>query len=86
MAGTSYILTCNVTIPSGVEPAYPPSFQWSTPHSTSYDTINITLNPLQETDAGDYVCRVWYIVSVFTSPQITATFTLTVLRELMRLQ
>ena len=83
VAGTSYTLTCRITIPGGVEPTYPPSFQWRTPHSTSYDTTNITLNPLQETDAGDYVCRAWYIVSFFTSPVVTATFTVTVLCELI---
>ena len=83
VAGTSYTLTCRVTIPSGVEPTYPPSLQWSTPHSTLYDTSNITFNPLRETDAGDYACKGWYVVGVFTSPAVTTTFTMTVLRELL---
>ena len=92
VVGNVYTLTCRVTLPENVQPDYPPTVQWQTPQSASYTEAvstllgcrcisTITLNPLQETDEGDYVCTASYIVSIFETPTVTATFSVTVLRE-----
>ena len=92
VAGNVYTLTCRVTVPKEVQPDHPPTIKWQTPQSTSYTEAvsttsgcscisTITLNPLQETDEGDYVCMASYIVSVFQSPTVMATISVTVLRE-----
>ena len=92
MVGTSYTLTCRVTLPSGVQAVFNPTILWHK-RSASPDppVINkerngsyiatITLNPLQETDAGDYDCSADYTLSIFHSPLVTATITVIVLRE-----
>ena len=89
MVGTSYTLTCRVTLPSGVQAVFnlwhkrsaspdPPVI-----HKERDDSYiaTITLNPLQETDAGDYDCTASYAVNIFHSPLVTATINVIVLRE-----
>ena len=92
VSGNAYTLTCTVTLPEDIQPDYPPTIQWQTPQSASYteaiSTISgcscistITLNSLQETDEGDYVCTASYGVGVFQSPTIMAITSVIVLRE-----
>ena len=66
MAGTSYTLSCRVSLPSGVEPDSL-DIQWlglSTPEpvmiSTGVYISTVTLDPLQPTTT-DYTCRASYI-------------------------
>ena len=92
MVGTSYTLTCRVTLPSGVQAVFNPTILWHK-HSALPDPpvihkerndsyiATITLNPLQETDAGDYECSASYTLNVFYSPLATATITVIVLSE-----
>ena len=79
--GTSYSLTCRVTLPLGVAEVSP-NIQWkrpnmpytsSTPDSTSSRQFRTTLelNPLQSTDAGEYICQANYSLGGYTSPFVT---------------
>ena len=91
--GTSYTLTCRVTLPPGVAEVSP-NIQWkrpnmpytpasSTPDSTSPRQFNsiLELNPLQSTDAGEYICQASYSLGGYTSPLVTDSLTLEVISK-----
>ena len=90
--GTSYSLTCRVTLPLGVA-GVSPNIQWkrpnmpytpaSTPDSTSSRQLHTTLelNPLQSTDAGEYICQASYSLGGYTSPLVTHSLTLEVISK-----
>ena len=79
--GTSYSLTCRVTLPLGVAEVSP-NIQWkrpnmpytpaSTPDSTSSRQFNTTLelNPLQSADAGEHFCQASYSLGGYASPLV----------------
>ena len=93
MVGSSYTLICSVTLPSGVQTAISPTIAWHKPYlSTANSSVvytqsdgsylaTLTLNSLQETDAGSYVCTALYSLSFFHSPEITATIRVTLSLE-----
>ena len=91
--GTSYSLTCRVTLPLGVAEVSP-IIQWkrpnmtytpasSTPDSTSPRQFHTTLelNPLQSTDAGEYFCQASYSLGGYTSPLVRDSLTLEVISK-----
>ena len=92
--GTSYTLTCRVTLPLGVAEVSP-SIQWkrpnmpytpaSIPDSTSSRQFNATLelNTLQSTDAGEYICQASYSLGGYTSPLVKDSLTLEVNSKLL---
>ena len=62
--GQQYILTCNVSVASGVTGT--PTVQWvgpgsSTPMATGGDftvrNTTLTINPLRQSHAGQYTCQ-----------------------------
>ena len=65
--GQPYILTCNVTVASGVTGT--PTVQWVGPGSSapivtggdftvsSTSSYTLTINPLRQSHAGQYTCR-----------------------------
>ena len=90
--GTSYTLTCRVTLPLGVA-GVSPNIQWkrpnvpytpaSTPDSTSSRQFHTTLelNPLQSTDAGEYICQASYSLGGYASPLVRDSLTLEVISK-----
>ena len=91
--GTSYSLTCRVTLPLGVA-GVSPNIQWkrpnivytpasSTPDSNSFRRFHTTLelNPLQSTDAGEYICQANYSLGGYTSPLVRDSLTLEVISK-----
>ena len=85
VAGTSYTLTCRVTLPSGVnlDDTAPPNIQWLGPDTTtltptepsqsnsSVYVSTVRLNPLQETHSGQYICRASYSLGGISSEEVT---------------
>ena len=95
--GTSYTLTCKVTLPLGVAEVSP-NIQWkrpnmpytpasSTPDSASSRQFSTTLeqNPLQSTDAGEYICQASYSLGGYASPLVRDSLTLAVISKSYRL-
>ena len=92
--GTSYTLTCTVTLPSGVQlnASVPPTIQWPELNTTSprisqnrngtYVQI-ITLSPLHETHSGQYSCRASYSLGGIISEVVTDKMNLIVISELL---
>ena len=91
--GTSYTLTCRVTLPLGVAEVSP-NIQWkrpnmpytpasSTPDSTSSRQFHTTLelNPLQSADAGEHFCQASYSLGGYTSPLVRDSLTLAVISK-----
>ena len=79
VTGTSYTLTCRVSLPSGVEPDSL-DIQWlglPTPQpvmiSTGVYISNVTLNPLLPNNTG-YTCTASYISNGVSSRLAQATF------------
>ena len=99
MAGTSYLLTCTVTIPSGVELSQPPSIQWLGPGVSRTDddddddddstdnrvvVSELSLNSLTLGHGGDYTCTAEYTVDGETATS-SGNITLNVLSKLLDL-
>ena len=96
VTGTSYILTCRVTLPSGVqlEDSATPTIQWLGPDTSTLTpvgptligdgvyTSNVTLFPLLETHTGQYVCEAGYNLGSLLSPQVEDRENITVNRKL----
>ena len=95
-SGTSYSLTCRVTLPLEVAEVSP-NIQWkrpnmpytpasSTPDSASSQQFSTTLeqNPLQSTDAGEYICQASYSLGGYTS-LVRDSLTLSVISKSYRL-
>ena len=87
VAGTSYSLTCRVSLPSGVEPD-PLDIQWvglPTPQpvmiSAGVYISNVTLNPLPPTTTS-YTCRASYTENGVFSRIIEDTISINVISEL----
>ena len=85
--GSSYTLTCTVTLPTGV--AVTPDVQWAGPGLSGNTTWTVTgsggtytselpLNPLSPSHGGDYTCTATYTVGGQTSHQGRDTFAVTV--------
>ena len=90
VAGTSYRLTCTVTLPSGVQSnvSDPPTVQWpelntATNNNSQISTLvyvsSITLNCLQETYSGQYSCRASYSLGGISSKVVTDKINITVI-------
>ena len=88
VAGSSFTLTCNVTLPTGVSET--PIVQWEGPGlsttgsvwgSGSTYTSQQTLDPLTLSQAGDYTCTATYTENGETSPEGSDTVTVTVTSE-----
>ena len=89
VTGTSYTLICRVTLPSGVqlEDSATPTIQWLRPDTSTLTpvgptlmndgayTSNVTLNPLQETHTGQYMCEAGYSLGGLSSPQVDDSIT-----------
>ena len=96
VAGTSYILTCRVTLPSGVqlEDSATPTIQWLGPNTTTLTpvgptvisdgvyTSTVAFVSLLETHTGQYVCDTGYSLGSFLSPQVEDRENITVIRKL----
>ena len=93
VAGTSYILTCRVTLPSGVqlEDSATPTIQCDTSTLTPVGptvisdgvyTSTVILFPLLETHTGQYVCDAGYNLGSLLSPQVEDRENITVNRKL----
>ena len=96
VAGTSYILTCRVTLPSGVqlEDSATPTIQWLgldtstlTPDgptliSDGVYTSTVAFVSLSETHTGQYVCEAGYSLGSPFSPQVEGRENITVIRKL----
>ena len=76
--GSSYTLTCTVTLPTGV--AVTPDVQWAGPGLSGDTTGTVTesggtytselpLNPLSPSHGGDYTCTATYTVGGQTSSE-----------------
>ena len=90
--GTSYSLTCRVTLPLGVA-GVSPNIQWNRPNmpytpASTPDSANsrqfhttLELNPLQSTDAGEYICQANYSLGGYTSPLVRDSLTLEVISK-----
>ena len=90
--GSSYSLTCRVTLPLGVAEVSP-NIQWkrpnmpytpaSTPDSTSSRQFHTTLelNPLQSADAGEHFCQASYSLGGYISPLVRNSLTLEVISK-----
>ena len=88
--GSSYTLTCTVTLPTGV--AGTPDVQWEGPGLSGDTTGTVTgsggtytselsLDPLSPSHGGDYTCTATYTVDGQTSPEGSNTLTVTVMSE-----
>ena len=88
--GSSYTLTCTVTLPTGV--AVTPDVQWAGPGLSGDTTWTVTgsggtytselpLNPLSPSHGGDYTCTATYTVGGQTSLERRGTITVTVMSE-----
>ena len=88
--GSSYTLTCTVTLPTGV--AVTPDVQWegpglsgdttgTVPGSGGTYTSELPLNPLSSSHGGDYTCTATYTVDGQTSPEGRNTLSVTVVSE-----
>ena len=87
VTGTSYTLTCRVSLPSGVEPDSL-DIQWlglPTPQpvmiSTGVYISNVTLNPLLPSN-NEYTCTASYTINGVSSRLAQATINITNLCEL----
>ena len=87
VTGTSYTLTCRVSVPSGVEPDSL-DIQWlglPTPQpvmiSTGVYISKVTLNPLLPNNTG-YTCTASYTINGVSSKLAQATISITNLSEL----
>ena len=87
MAGTSYTLSCRVSLPSGVEPDSL-DIQWlrlSTPELVMINigvyTSTVTLDPLPPTTT-DYTCRASYTVNGVSSEEVEESLTINVVGKL----
>ena len=89
--GTSYSLTCRVTLPLGVA-GVSPNIQWkrpnmpytpSTPDNANSRQFHTTLelNALQSTDAGEYICQASYSLGGYTSPLVRDSLALEVISK-----
>ena len=86
VAGTSYTLSCRVSLPSGVEPDSL-DIQWlgpSTPESvmisTGVYTSNVTLDPLPPTTT-DSTCRASYTINGVSSGVVQESLTINVVSK-----
>ena len=88
--GSSYTLTCTVTLPTGV--AVTPDVQWEGPGlsgdttgtvagSGGTYTSELPLNPLSPSHGGDYTCTATYTVGGQTSPEGRDTLSVSVMSE-----
>ena len=90
--GSSYTLTCTVTLPTGV--AVTPDVQWEGPGLSGDTTGTVTgsggtytselsLNPLSPSHGGNYTCTATFTVDGQTSPEGRNTTTVTVSKCLL---
>ena len=90
VAGTSYSLTCRVSLPPGVD-QFLLNIQWKRPnmpftpalhspatHNPLLFTATLQLSSLQSSDAGEYLCQANYSLGGCTSPLADDTFILDV--------
>ena len=96
VAGTSYTLTCRVTLPSGVklEDSATPTIQWLGPDTSTLTPVGPTLNSdgvytstvafvsVLETHTGQYVCEARYSLGGLMSPQVEDRENITVICKL----
>ena len=86
VTGTSYTLTCRVSLPVGVQEASP-NIQWKRPNMMLSSSSSITntsrgflatlqLQSLQSTDEGEYICLAGYYLGNITSPLVMSSTTL----------
>ena len=91
VAGTSYSLTCIITLPLGVYQVSP-NIQWKRPNMPFTPASNISftirgflatlwLPSLQSSDAGEYLCQASYSLGNHTSPLVNGSFTLDAISE-----
>ena len=89
VAGTSYTLTCGVSLPIGVQEASP-NIQWKRPNMLLSSSSSITntsrgflatfqLQSLQSTDEGEYICLAGYYLGNIASPLVMSSTTLHVI-------
>ena len=88
VTGTSYTLTCRVSLPSGVEPDSL-DIQWlglPTPQSVMISTgvyiSNVTLNPLLPNNTG-YTCTASYTINGVSSRLAQATINISELSKIL---
>ena len=79
LAGSGFVLICNIALPTGVTVSGVPSVQWRRPSGGSatgtvfpvgeslYNS-QLIFNPLTLSDGGDYTCTATYSLGGHTSP------------------
>ena len=93
VTGTSYTLTCKVSLPNEVQ-ATSPNIQWKTPNMLLFSSSSITntsrgflatlqLQSLQSTDEGEYICLAGYYLGNISSPLVMRSATLHVIGKSM---
>ena len=91
-AGSSFVLTCNIFLPTGVTVSDVPSVEWRrisgesttgkhVSGSGSFYQNQLTLNPLTLSDGGDYTCTVTYSLGGHTSPSQTSGVSFSVISK-----
>ena len=86
VAGTSYTLTCRVSLPIRINEASP-NIQWKRPNMLLSSSSSITntgrgfvttlqLQSLQSTDEGEYICLAGYYLGNISSPLVMRSTTL----------
>ena len=89
VTGTSYTLTCRVSLPSGVQETSP-NIQWKRPNmllsssspisqSGRYFLATLQLQSLQSTDEGEYICLAGYYIGNISSPLVMRYITIYVI-------
>ena len=80
VTGTSYTLTCSVSLPIGIQEASP-NIQWKRPNMLLSSSSSLTntsrgflatlqLQSLQSTDEGEYICLAGYYLGNISSPLV----------------
>ena len=87
-AGQSYTLTCTATVTGGGTLSPTTTITWIHPSgsvtSETGSSLNLSLNPLQVSDAGQYTCNVSVSSPLLTRAQSnTDTFTINVQSKLI---
>ena len=100
VAGSRYVLICNISLPTGVTVSGVPSVQWRRPSggSTTGNVFSggvsggrslyisqLIFDPLTLFDGGDYTCTATYSLGGHTSPSGTGTYSLSVISKLVNI-
>ena len=92
VVGTSYLLTCSITVPHGVS-QFSPNVQWKRPNmpytraliisaiTNRGFTAILNISSLQTSHAGDYLCQAGYFLGNINSELSQGIFILDVISK-----